>query len=57
MKNLTVQFIIEKLVDEVNAQALENGFINLDQDDITEINEGIKSLGIPAHLVTYNDVY
>ena len=45
------KFVIEKLVSELNAQVEANGdYIELYQEEVNEINEAIKLLGLQAKL-------
>lgn len=52
--NLLSKFVIEKLVDELNAQFAEQiaacPFINFDYTDIYEINSAIRKLGFECKL-------
>ena len=51
------QFVIEKLVSELNAQVGSGDceYINIYGDEVHEINEAIESMGIKAVLKTDDD--
>lgn len=50
MNKIAIQFIIEKLVDNINNLIDDNFICPDDIDDLEEINESIKSIGLNAKI-------
>lgn len=53
MKPITIQFVIEKLVDEINKLICGGNELDIDEDEIEEINEAIATLGIDASIIPF----
>jgi hypothetical protein len=57
MVDIKVKFVIEKLVSELNAQVGSGDcdYIEIYKEEVEEINEAIKELGIDARLKSDDD--